>query len=325
MAKISGRAANELRDAIIGTAPKTRTATVATATVVSAGSEVWVQLEGADTPTPVSSTLASVAVGDTVSVRIENGSATVLGNATAPATSAAYVQQTVQPVAVAADTAQSTAETAQSAAAGAAKKADRAQEISEAVEKVASAAEEAAAEATERLLGVRLVETEYAEGEDAYTFTAYYMVGGEDATASVSDALWTWSVKTEDGEDFNATSDGTAWHDGNGWHSRTFAVPKERLGYGGTVTAYLDLPDADTAALASTGGEALETAEGVALAANALSGSVRVDALPDLAVTDAAYVMVWDATATGKAKAADLLPVRLSVNAQGYLCQTIGA
>lgn len=149
MSKISSRAAKELKSAIIGTTPKARTATVATATVVSAGSDVWVQLDGADAPTPVSSTLASVSVGDTVSVRIENGSATVLGNATAPATSAAYVQQTVQPVAVAADTAQSTAETAQSAAAGAAKKADRAQETAEAVEKAVETAEADAAAAKE--------------------------------------------------------------------------------------------------------------------------------------------------------------------------------
>ena len=79
--------ANALERAIdrkIAKAVGKRTRTTGTVTRIDVDGTVYVQVEGADSDTPVSRSTASVAPGDTVSVRIENGSAAIEGNATDP-------------------------------------------------------------------------------------------------------------------------------------------------------------------------------------------------------------------------------------------------
>lgn len=160
-------------------------------------------------------------------------------------------------------------------------------------------AKETADQAAQDVTNVANIDVEYTEGDDAYEFAAHLIRAGVDTAAA--EECWTWSVKTEDGEDFNATSDGTDWHDGNGWHGSTFTVPKSRLGYGGTVTAYYD--DGEGAALMTLADEGIEGEEGTAL--TALSGSatvsVRVDALPEASIAGTDWLLKWTGTATQKA------------------------
>lgn len=95
---IGSRELRELSSAIAGTVPKGREATVTRGVVTSTGDVTWVLLDGADAPTPVQATTCAVSPGDQVSVRIQDGSATVTGNVTQPAQTAATVAEAVEPV-----------------------------------------------------------------------------------------------------------------------------------------------------------------------------------------------------------------------------------
>ena len=102
MADISAKALRELQGALdnrIGQKAPT-TATTQTATVTgSKDGDLWVTLDGATTPTPASSSVCAVSVGDRVTTVTENGALTITGNVTAPATSQSAVDSTVAPVA----------------------------------------------------------------------------------------------------------------------------------------------------------------------------------------------------------------------------------
>lgn len=100
---IGSRELRELSSAIAGTVPKERAATVTRGVVTSTGDGVWVLLDGADTPTPVQTATCAVSPGDQVSVRIQDGSATVTGNVTQPAQTASTVAAAVEPVKKVAD------------------------------------------------------------------------------------------------------------------------------------------------------------------------------------------------------------------------------
>lgn len=71
----------------------------ATCTRVDNDGTVWVRLLGAETDTPVNGQrLADVVVGDNVTVTIEDGLLSVIGNSSRPSTSASHVEEVVGPV-----------------------------------------------------------------------------------------------------------------------------------------------------------------------------------------------------------------------------------
>lgn len=140
----------ELADAIAGVSKADAVERVALAEVVrrDADGTWWVRIAGAETDTPVAVSLADASPGDRVQVRIEGGRATMVGNASAPSTSAAYVDGSVAPVALAAagaqasaDGAQASADEAMQAAAGASASAGRALESSATAKALAQSAE----------------------------------------------------------------------------------------------------------------------------------------------------------------------------------------
>ena len=103
MTKISNQAFRELSGALDDKiTDKTKPqSSVVNATVISATKgDLWVQIDGAQTSTPVSSTSVNVNVGDKVIVRIQDGKATITGNLTYTATNAQETQQIVKPVKV---------------------------------------------------------------------------------------------------------------------------------------------------------------------------------------------------------------------------------
>lgn len=123
---IGSRELRELSSAIAGTVPTPRAATVTRGVVTSTGDGVWVLLEGADAPTPAQASTCAVSPGDQVSVRIQDGSATVTGNVTQPAQTASAVAAAVRPAQSAADDALAGASVALESAKAAQADADRA-------------------------------------------------------------------------------------------------------------------------------------------------------------------------------------------------------
>ena len=71
-------------DRKIAKAAGKRTRTTGTVSRIEKDGTVYVLVDGASEDTPVSSTTATVAQGDSVSVRVENGRAVIEGNATSP-------------------------------------------------------------------------------------------------------------------------------------------------------------------------------------------------------------------------------------------------
>lgn len=98
--KLSAKSAWKLNNALKKSAA-TKPTKVGTARVTRRGSDgsMWVRLPGSNVDTPVNGqVLSDAAVGDTVSVRIENGRLSLMGNATTPAVGQQQVNTTVQPV-----------------------------------------------------------------------------------------------------------------------------------------------------------------------------------------------------------------------------------
>lgn len=83
MASISNSAAKELLSVLDGrieqVSPTPVTTQTATVTSASAGN-LWVTLSGATTPTPATSSVCEVSLGDTVTVQVSGGSCTITGN-----------------------------------------------------------------------------------------------------------------------------------------------------------------------------------------------------------------------------------------------------
>lgn len=116
--RLSAKSAWKLNNALKKSAA-TKPTKVGTARVTRRDSDgsVWVRLPGSSVDTPVNGQILSDAqVGDTVSVRIENGRLSLMGNATTPAVGQQQVNTTVKPVQQTADNALETASTAQTAA-----------------------------------------------------------------------------------------------------------------------------------------------------------------------------------------------------------------
>lgn len=116
--KLSAKSAWKLNNALKKSAA-TKPTKVGTARVTRRDSDgsVWVRLPGSNVDTPVNGQILSDAqVGDTVSVRIENGRLSLMGNASTPSVGQQQVNTTVQPVQQTADNALETASTAQAAA-----------------------------------------------------------------------------------------------------------------------------------------------------------------------------------------------------------------
>lgn len=99
MAEISGIAASRLKAAIQGAAPKTKSATVTSGEVTSDGADVFVLIDGAAEPTPVTESAATVKRGDRVQVRIEGGYCIITGNLTDPAASSSEAEGVVDEIA----------------------------------------------------------------------------------------------------------------------------------------------------------------------------------------------------------------------------------
>ena len=98
--KLSAKSAWKLNNALKKSAA-TRPTKVGTARVTRRDSDgsMWVRLPGSNVDTPVNGqVLSDAAVGDTVSVRIENGRLSLMGNASTPAVGQQQVNTTVQPV-----------------------------------------------------------------------------------------------------------------------------------------------------------------------------------------------------------------------------------
>lgn len=116
--KLSAKSAWKLNNALKKSAA-TKPTKVGTARVTRRDSDgsVWVRLPGSNVDTPVNGQILSDAqVGDTVSVRIENGRLSLMGNASTPSVGQQQVNTTVRPVRQTADNALETASTAQTAA-----------------------------------------------------------------------------------------------------------------------------------------------------------------------------------------------------------------
>lgn len=104
-----GAAAWELADVVGATQAQPVRDHDATVSHVDADGTTWVTLAGAEEATPVASTLADVKPGQTVRVHVEGGRASIMGNKSAPATSAARVAEVVAPVSEVASAAAATA------------------------------------------------------------------------------------------------------------------------------------------------------------------------------------------------------------------------
>lgn len=148
--KLSAKSAWKLNNALKKSAA-TKPTKVGTARVTRRDSDgsMWVRLPGSNVDTPVNGQVLSDAqVGDTVSVRIENGRLSLMGNASTPSVGQQQVNTTVQPVRQTADNALETASTAQTAAELATSYAAAAQQSASAAQTSADAAQTSADEAT---------------------------------------------------------------------------------------------------------------------------------------------------------------------------------
>lgn len=98
--RLSAKSAWKLKSALQKTS-QTKPTKVGPARVtrIESDGSVWVRLPGSNADTPVNGQLLSTSrVGDTVSVRIENGRLSLVGNASAPSVGQQQVDATVQPV-----------------------------------------------------------------------------------------------------------------------------------------------------------------------------------------------------------------------------------
>lgn len=120
----------------------------ATCTRVDSDGTVWVRLLGADIETPVNGQrLADVSAGDSLTVTISDGLLSIVGNASAPSTSASHVDKVVAPVAAGVDVARTVAASAQESAETAATAAQQAIEDAATASAAASAAQGSANQA----------------------------------------------------------------------------------------------------------------------------------------------------------------------------------
>lgn len=102
-----------LTDSIKAATERKPDGSTVSATVTETGSNVtWVRVDGSSGDTPVTQSTVSVSVGDRVSVRIENGSATITGNLSNVSTGAAETRAAVEPVKAVAESAEQAAERA---------------------------------------------------------------------------------------------------------------------------------------------------------------------------------------------------------------------
>lgn len=102
-----------LTDSIKAATERKPDGSTVSATVTETGSNVaWVRIDGSSGDTPVTQSTVSVSVGDRVSVRIENGSATITGNLSNVSTGAAETRAAVEPVKAVAESAEQAAERA---------------------------------------------------------------------------------------------------------------------------------------------------------------------------------------------------------------------
>lgn len=102
-----------LTDSIKAATERKPDGSTVSATVTETGSNVtWVRVDGGSRDTPVTQSTVSVSVGDRVSVRIENGSATITGNLSNVSTGAAETRAAVEPVKAVAESAEQAAERA---------------------------------------------------------------------------------------------------------------------------------------------------------------------------------------------------------------------
>ncbi len=134
-------------DRKISNAGAKRTRTAGVVSRVDKDGTVFVRVDGADVDTPVSSTTAGVAVGDSVSVRIENGRASIEGNTSDPSVGTyrvAQVEGKADDAIAEASRASVAAAAAESDAARAKDAADQAQESADDAATAASAAQASA-------------------------------------------------------------------------------------------------------------------------------------------------------------------------------------
>jgi len=151
---ISLDVANALENAIdekISRAVQKTTRADGTVTRIDVDGTVYIMLDGSDTETPVSNLTAAVSEGDRVIANVSNGSLTIDGNITAPATDDTLAKTAIVSAEAAirsADEAASAAASAVASAETAAEAAARAEETAEDIEAIAVQAAEDAAEAS---------------------------------------------------------------------------------------------------------------------------------------------------------------------------------
>ena len=112
---------------MLGKEPEERTQRAsATVTRITGDGTVWCSIPGGAGEFPVTHSTIEVSVGDTVTVTIENGRATIDGSTSAPSISAAKANELLQPIAESASTARAMAGAAAAAAESAQESADQA-------------------------------------------------------------------------------------------------------------------------------------------------------------------------------------------------------
>ena len=163
----------------------------------------WVRFAGTESATPVVSSAASVRIGQSVRVRVEDGRARIVANTSEPSVGGVYVQTAIEPVdkkaetaaraadlaKTAADSAQTSADTAATAAASAQTSADAAQTAADAAQADATAAGTAAATAqTSADQAIADAATAQGAAESALVNAASAQTSADEAQASAVQA-----------------------------------------------------------------------------------------------------------------------------------------
>lgn len=190
---------------------------VATVTRVDPDGSVWVRLLGTDVDSPVNGALASsVAKGQQVLVRIEDGRLSVLGNPSEPSVGASYVERVVVPVermalsaseeaSVAHDAAQRAETDAVAAAQSASEAATSAASAQQSASSAQSSAQQATQSATQAVAdaGRAATAAENAEGSAAEASSQATAAAG-----SASDAASSAATAADDAERANQMANG---------------------------------------------------------------------------------------------------------------------
>ena len=209
------------------------------------GETAWVHIPGGIDETPVKLT-TSAKKGDTVQVRVSGGRAWLYGNVTSPPTD---------------DTKAKEADGHAVEAKGYAVEA----------KDTAVVADTKATDAKETAESILVYDNTYSINDDVATFTAFLYRGGVDVKFEYSPKLFTWYLKTEEGEDLIIVPNDEGTMDNYGY---SCSVDISDCGYGAEVIGRFTITDDPNALDAN--GDILTTEDGTPISVRASGESIRV-------------------------------------------------